>query len=87
MLGFLAFGTLIGPYGLASYAPQWPWLSWLTFARPEDVEFLAELGVICGSAGQPHCPYLIAAAALLAGGSLTLIRSRRRARTAPVRAR
>ena len=46
VLGFLAFGTLIGPYGLASYAPQWPWLSWLTFARPEDVEFLAELGVI-----------------------------------------
>lgn len=46
VLGFLAFGTLIGPYGLASFAAQWPWLSWLTFARPEDVEFLAELGVI-----------------------------------------
>ena len=46
VLGFLAIGTLIGPYGLASFAPQWPWLSWLTFARPEDVEFLAELGVI-----------------------------------------
>ena len=46
VLGFLAFGTLIGPYGLAAFAAQWPWLSWLTFARPEDVEFLAELGVI-----------------------------------------
>ena len=46
VLGFLAFGTLIGPYGLASFVGQWPWLSWLTFARPEDVEFLAELGVI-----------------------------------------
>ena len=46
VLGFLAFGTLIGPYGLAAFAVQWPWLSWLTFARPEDVEFLAELGVI-----------------------------------------
>ena len=48
---------------------------------------VAELGVICGSAGQPHCPYLIAAAALLVGGSLTLVRSRRRAKAAPVRAR
>ncbi len=46
VLGFLAIGTLLGPYGLASFAAQWPWLSWLTFDRPEDVEFLAELGVI-----------------------------------------
>ena len=46
VLGFLAIGTLVGPYGLASFAADWPWLSWLTFARPEDVEFLAELGVI-----------------------------------------
>ncbi len=46
VLGFLAIGTLLGPYGLASFVAQWPWLSWLTFARPEEVEFLAELGVI-----------------------------------------
>ena len=48
---------------------------------------VAQLGVICGAAGQPHCPYLVAAAALLVGGTLTLVRSRRRAKAAPVRAR
>ncbi|HAF55326.1 MAG TPA: potassium transporter [Thauera sp.] len=46
VLGFLAVGVLLGPYGLASLASHWPGLSWFTFARPEDVEFLAELGVI-----------------------------------------
>ncbi|WP_345794147.1 cation:proton antiporter [Thauera sp. JM12B12] len=46
VLGFLAVGVLLGPYGLASLAGSWPLLSWFTFARPEDVEFLAELGVI-----------------------------------------
>ena len=46
VLGFLSVGVLLGPYGLASLASTWPVLSWFTFARPEDVEFLAELGVI-----------------------------------------
>lgn len=46
VLGFLAVGTLLGPYGLASLSVQWPWLSYVTFARHEDVEVLAELGVI-----------------------------------------
>ncbi len=46
VLGFLTVGTLLGPYGLASFAADLPWLAWLTFGRPEDVEFLAELGVI-----------------------------------------
>ena len=46
VLGILSVGVLLGPYGLASLAGTWPVLSWFTFARPEDVEFLAELGVI-----------------------------------------
>lgn len=46
VLGFLAVGTLLGPYGLASLSGQWPWLDYFTFARHEDVEVLAELGVI-----------------------------------------
>ena len=46
VLGFLAVGVLLGPYGLASLAGTWPLLSWLSFVRPEDVDFLAELGVI-----------------------------------------
>jgi hypothetical protein len=32
----------------------------------------ANLGVICGSPGQIDCPYLVSAAGLLLGGSLTL---------------
>ncbi|MDX9884207.1 cation:proton antiporter [Thauera sp.] len=46
VLGFLSVGVLLGPYGLASLAGTWPVLSLFTFARPQDVEFLAELGVI-----------------------------------------
>ncbi|MES2536784.1 MAG: cation:proton antiporter [Pseudomonadota bacterium] len=46
VLGFLAVGALLGPYGLASLADTTPWLSWLTFSRPKEVETLAELGVI-----------------------------------------
>ena len=46
VLGFLAVGTVLGPYGLASLSAQWPWLNYVTFARHEDVEVLAELGVI-----------------------------------------
>ena len=45
---------------------------------------VAELGVICGAAGQPHCPWLIGAGALLASGTATLIAGRRRMKPAPV---
>lgn len=46
VLGFLAIGTLLGPYGLVSLSAQWPWLASVTFARHEDVRVLAELGVV-----------------------------------------
>lgn len=46
VLGFLAVGTLLGPYGLASFSDAAPWLGYVTFSRQEDVETLAELGVI-----------------------------------------
>ena len=46
VLGFLAVGTLLGPYGLASLADTWPKLSYITFSRDEGVQALAELGVI-----------------------------------------
>ena len=46
VLGFLSVGVLLGPYGLASLAQAWPPLSWFTFVRPDQVAFLAELGVI-----------------------------------------
>ena len=44
---------------------------------------VAELGVICGAAGQPHCPWMIGSAALLASGTATLIAGRRRMKPAP----
>ena len=46
VLGFLAVGTLIGPFGLGRIASAHPWLHWVTFGNPEDVETFAELGVI-----------------------------------------
>ena len=46
ILGFLAMGTLIGPFGLGLFADAHPWLKWFTFPRLEGVEVLAELGVL-----------------------------------------
>ena len=46
VLGFLAMGTLVGPYGLGRLVAHWPWLEPLTFPRVEDVAVFAELGVI-----------------------------------------
>lgn len=46
VLGFLAVGALLGPFGLGLLAADTPWLSYLTFPRAEGVVALAELGVI-----------------------------------------
>jgi CPA2 family monovalent cation:H+ antiporter-2 len=46
VLGFLAVGALLGPFGLGLMAGQSPWLSYLTFPRAEGVTILAELGVL-----------------------------------------
>jgi CPA2 family monovalent cation:H+ antiporter-2 len=46
VLGFLAVGALLGPFGLGLMADQSPWLSYLTFPRAEGVTILAELGVL-----------------------------------------
>lgn len=46
VLGFLAVGTALGPYGMASFADASPWLNYVTFSSQDDVEPLAELGVI-----------------------------------------
>ena len=43
---------------------------------------VADLGVICGAAGQPNCPWLIAAAVLAVGGAGALMLA---PRPAPVR--
>jgi CPA2 family monovalent cation:H+ antiporter-2 len=46
VLGFLAVGALLGPFGLGLMAGQVPWLAYLTFPRIEGVTVLAELGVL-----------------------------------------
>lgn len=46
VLGFLAAGTLLGPFGLGLWAERVPALAWMTFPRLEGVEVLAELGVL-----------------------------------------
>lgn len=46
VLGFLAVGTLVGPFGLGLAASQVHWLSWLTFPNGPGVSMLAEIGVL-----------------------------------------
>ncbi|WP_332672179.1 cation:proton antiporter domain-containing protein, partial [Aromatoleum sp.] len=46
VLGFLAVGMAVGPFGLGRLTAETPWLNYLTFSRAEDVEVFAEFGVI-----------------------------------------
>ncbi len=46
VLGFLAVGTLVGPFGLGLAASHVHWLSWLTFPSGPGVSMLAEIGVL-----------------------------------------
>ncbi|GAB3542419.1 cation:proton antiporter [Noviherbaspirillum agri] len=46
VLGFLAAGTLIGPFGLGLWANELPWLQYFSFPRREGVVALADLGVL-----------------------------------------
>jgi CPA2 family monovalent cation:H+ antiporter-2 len=46
VLGFLAVGVLLGPYGLGRLASGHAWLGWLTFPNNASVAMLAELGVL-----------------------------------------
>jgi len=46
VLGFLAVGALLGPFGLGLFAAEVPWLTYLTFPQAEGVVALAELGVM-----------------------------------------
>lgn len=46
VLGFLAAGALLGPYGLGRLVPTYPWVNWVTFTNPEGTSRLAEFGVV-----------------------------------------
>jgi monovalent cation:H+ antiporter-2, CPA2 family len=46
VVGFLAAGTLLGPYGLGALAGGSPWIAAITFPELQGVAVLAELGVL-----------------------------------------
>ncbi|GIZ53111.1 cation:proton antiporter domain-containing protein [Noviherbaspirillum aridicola] len=46
VLGFLAAGTLVGPFGLGLWAGDHPWLAMFTFTEREGVAMLGEIGVL-----------------------------------------
>ncbi len=46
VVGFLAAGTLVGPFGLGLLAGDIPWLAFLSFPRGEGISMLAEIGVL-----------------------------------------
>jgi CPA2 family monovalent cation:H+ antiporter-2 len=46
VLGLLAVGTLVGPFGLGLWAQEIPWLAYFSFPRREGVRVLGELGVL-----------------------------------------
>ena len=46
VLGFLAVGTIVGPFGLGGLADEFPMLAYVSFTRSEHVATFAELGVI-----------------------------------------
>ena len=46
ILGFLAVGVVLGPFGLPLWAGHLPWLENFTFLRVEGVVALGELGVL-----------------------------------------
>lgn len=46
VLGFLAAGAVLGPFGLGALADRAPWLAYVTIAEPEQMRVLGELGVV-----------------------------------------
>jgi CPA2 family monovalent cation:H+ antiporter-2 len=46
VLGFLAAGVLVGPFGLGLWTERLPWLAYFSFPHREDVTLLGELGVL-----------------------------------------
>ncbi|MEY3906926.1 MAG: hypothetical protein RIR59_1749, partial [Pseudomonadota bacterium] len=46
VIGFIVIGILTGPYGLARFADQLPWLQTFSIADRDSIEPFAELGII-----------------------------------------
>ena len=46
VLGFLAAGVLLGPFGLGRFVAAQPWLGAITVSKPDEIAQIAELGVV-----------------------------------------
>lgn len=46
VLGFLSAGAVLGPYGLARFAPDLPALAWITVEKREEIAGIADFGVV-----------------------------------------
>jgi CPA2 family monovalent cation:H+ antiporter-2 len=46
ILGFLAAGVVLGPYGLGAFRSTVPWLRYITIGNPLEMAQLAEFGVV-----------------------------------------
>lgn len=46
VLGFLTIGVVLGPFGVAHFSEQLPWLKVIAFSGDAEVQSLAELGVM-----------------------------------------
>ncbi len=46
VLGFLAAGVLLGPFGLGRFVAAQPWLAAVTVSKPDEIAQIAELGVV-----------------------------------------
>ena len=46
VIGFILVGILVGPAGLGTLVPNYPWLYYLTISDPHSIEPFAEFGII-----------------------------------------
>jgi CPA2 family monovalent cation:H+ antiporter-2 len=46
VIAYLGAGAILGPLGLGSFIPDLPWLYWFTVADAQNVEGIANLGVV-----------------------------------------
>lgn len=46
VIGFILIGIAVGPFGLATWVEQYPWLRYITIADPEGLGPFADFGII-----------------------------------------
>src|ERR1700757_5397743 len=46
VLGFILVGIVVGPFGLVSLTPDFPWLYAITISSPASIKPIAHLGVV-----------------------------------------